>query len=147
MVGLNHAISGALIAVAVDKPAIALPAALLSHFALDATPHWNYGLKRPFKQLAMVLDLTFSLSILLVLSATLDDSARLIIAGVFLGMLPDAMWLPAIARGEASAMNKNTPLHFLRRLHRKLQWCEVSWGWVVEAIWLVGTVIILLRIN
>jgi hypothetical protein len=46
MTGINHAVTGALVAAAINKPALALPAALLSHFAADIIPHWNYRAPR-----------------------------------------------------------------------------------------------------
>src|SRR5438270_5495542 len=41
MTATNHAITGAAIALAVKKPELAIPLAFISHFALDAIPHYN----------------------------------------------------------------------------------------------------------
>jgi hypothetical protein len=65
MTATNHAITGAIIAVVIDKPVIALPLALLSHFAQDALPHFGYaghggyreGLKHRSLKYVMLADL------------------------------------------------------------------------------------------
>lgn len=40
MTGLNHAVTGALVAAAARRPEIALPVAFASHYILDAIPHF-----------------------------------------------------------------------------------------------------------
>jgi hypothetical protein len=41
MLVTNHVLSGALVGSLVRSPVLAAPAALASHFALDAAPHWG----------------------------------------------------------------------------------------------------------
>lgn len=41
MTGTNHALTGAVIALVVKQPALAIPIAFLSHFVCDAIPHYN----------------------------------------------------------------------------------------------------------
>jgi hypothetical protein len=41
MTATNHALTGAVIALAVKKPELAIPLAFLSHFATDIIPHYN----------------------------------------------------------------------------------------------------------
>src|SRR5690242_2115662 len=41
MTATNHALSGAVIALAVKNPVLAIPLAFVSHFVLDLLPHYN----------------------------------------------------------------------------------------------------------
>ena len=143
MTGLNHALTGALVAAAIDEPAIALPAALLSHFVIDMIPHWDYRLPEVLKPLAVMMDFTLSLSLLLILAVTVDASPRMIIAGGILGILPDAMWLPGIVVGKEVPKSGKSVLHRVRRIHSKLQWSETRSGLIVEIIWLPLMIILL----
>jgi hypothetical protein len=145
MTGLNHAATGALVAVAINKPLLALPAAFLSHFAADFILHWDYKLRPAYRELVIMMDLTLSLSLLLVLSILFKDSARLIIAGGFLGILPDAMWLPHIIRGEQSPMDGKSILHKVRLFHHKIQH-ELAIGAVVECFWFAAMLFLIFRI-
>lgn len=147
MTGLNHAATGAFVAVLVHNPVIALPAALLSHFAIDALPHWDYKFKRPgMTQIVAMVDLTFTLSLLLVLSVTIDASARLVIACGFLGVLPDTMWLPEILQGKKPPINRKTLLHRLRRIHARIQWSESKHGAYVEIVWFILIIFLLYKV-
>ena len=90
MTGLNHALTGATVAAAINRPILSLPAALLSHFAVDIIPHWNYRLKPHSKrQLVMAVDLSLCIVLLLVLAATVNADPYLILFGGLLGILPD----------------------------------------------------------
>jgi hypothetical protein len=138
MTGLNHALAGALVAAAINKPIIALPAALVSHFALDAIPHWDYKIKPHIarRQVVMLADLVFSLALLLVLSITVDANPWLVIFGGLLGILPDVMWLRFFITGRPSITGSPKRLiNRLRRFHFWIQWDESSRGFFVELLW------------
>ena len=45
MTATNHALTGAAIGFIVGVPAIAIPLALISHFVLDAIPHFRSGIE------------------------------------------------------------------------------------------------------
>lgn len=149
MIGVNHVATGVLVATIFSQPALALPLALLSHFVIDAIPHWDYkiGNNVAYQQLAMMLDLTLSLSLLLILSVSLDSSTRLVIACGFLAALPDAMWLPYILKREKAPHAKNKVLGTLLRLHGNIQWNESSKGVYIEIIWFIATVALILSIG
>jgi hypothetical protein len=144
----NHVVTGALVAVAINRPWLSLPAALLSHFAVDIIPHWDYKLPGSprIRQAAILIDLTLALYLLLVLALSVDASRRLLIAGGFLGILPDIMWLPHILYGRFSPNDRPTLLHLLRRFHVKIQWNETAWGKYVEIAWLVAMLILIFRL-
>jgi hypothetical protein len=136
MTGINHALTGAVIAAAIDKPLIALPAALLSHFVVDAIPHWNYKVPPKLRKLVILFDLLGSVLLVVSLSILLFDSKPWqVIFGGFLGILPDAMWLPQILEGKPAPMNKKNLFHAVRRFHAKIQWSETAPGGFVEIAW------------
>jgi hypothetical protein len=138
MTGLNHAATGALVAAVIDKPLIALPAALLIHFLVDAIPHWNYQVPHHIarRQVIMFADLVLSLALLLVLAVTADASSYLIIAGGLLGILPDTMWLRFFITGRPSIHgNPKRIINRVRQFHFWIQWSETGWGFFVELAW------------
>jgi hypothetical protein len=140
MTGLNHALTGATVAALINEPAIALPAALLSHFVVDMIPHWDYKVPGGLagRKKIMAFDLALSLGLLLILSLVVDATPWVIVAGGLLGILPDTMWLRFFMTGKADPSNGNkNPMHLLRRFHLGIQWSETPAGIYVEAAWFV----------
>ena len=139
MTGLNHALTGATVAVLINRPEIALPAALVSHFLVDMIPHWNYRIPGNLKKkyIAMGLDLAMSVAMLVALVIFLKGSILLIIGGGLLGIAPDLMWLPYFITGKPSKMHKKTPLHLMRRFHLHIQWSETDRGLYLELVWFI----------
>jgi hypothetical protein len=138
MTGLNHAVTGAFVGAAINKPVIALPAALLSHFVIDAIPHWNYELKPHIarRQVVMLADLALSLALLVILASTVDANPYLVIIGGLLGILPDTMWLRFFISGRPAITGSHKRLiNRMRRFHFWIQWSETSWGFFVELAW------------
>lgn len=108
----THAIAGAVVARLVPQhPFIAFTAGFLSHFLLDAIPHWDYHLRsyksdesNPLNN-DMVFGLSFTLDLLdigfdlflalfvpFVIFGSADFNATMmIIFGIFGGILPDAL--------------------------------------------------------
>lgn len=149
MTGLNHAVTGALVAVAIKQPAVALPAAFLSHFAIDMLPHWDYkipGLAR-MRRLVIGTDLLASVWLITLIAILLPSHGWLAFFGGFLGILPDTMWLPYILHGNSSPADKQTPLHLLRRFHLKIQWSESRVGFIVEILWFVLMLLLITKIT
>lgn len=153
MTGLNHAVTGALVAAAINKPAIALPAALLSHFAIDTLPHWDYykvAKTHASKLMFAMLDVALALIVLFIFVLTVDAPAGLIMLGGLLGILPDFMWLPFILRGKPSiSTHKKSIINILRRYHMRIQWAETVKlrGLYAELIWFILTAILIFRIH
>ncbi|MEX1059219.1 MAG: hypothetical protein WEC17_02200 [Candidatus Saccharimonadales bacterium] len=149
MTGINHAITGALVVVSIKQPAIALPAAFLSHFAIDILPHWDYKVPGParMRRLVIATDLLVSIWLIVLVAALIPDSGWLALAGGFLAITPDSMWLPYILHGGPSPVHKKTPLHLARRFHSKIQWSETPIGLVVEIIWFVLMLLLLVEVS
>lgn len=139
MVALNHALTGAVVAAAINQPVIALPAALLSHFAIDSLPHWNYWVpgQRRFRKWVIYSDMLFSLGLLGILAIAVTDTQWwLIIAGGLLAISPDMMWFPYLILGKNTPADTGSLLHRLRRFHLRIQWSETSPGLFIEMAWL-----------
>jgi hypothetical protein len=150
MTGLNHAATGALVAAAFNKPLISIPAAVASHFVVDAIPHWNYELKPHIarRMVVMMADLALSLALLLILATTTDASPFLIIAGGLLGILPDTMWLRFFITGRSSITGSPKRLiNRLRQFHHWIQWSETSKGLLVEMLWFPLILWLIYQIN
>jgi len=147
MTGLNHAATGALVAVAVKQPVLALPLALFAHFAIDAIPHWNYRLTGRLRQIVMRADLLASSVLLGILAVTLNVSGWLVIACGLLCMAPDAMWLPGILHGKPAITNQQNLIGRIRWVHKKIQWKEFAGGLYVEAIWFAAVLTLILKIG
>lgn len=121
MLSTPHLLVGAAIVQAVPNPEIALPAAFLSHFVLDAAPHWDGSPKSPFSKKLLggiAADYIFGVALILLIT-TGNDRQLLILAGAFLATLPDFIM--------ASTHHFRTPLTKLpligkfNKYHRHIQ--------------------------
>ncbi|MGA3150452.1 MAG: hypothetical protein ABSD10_02475 [Candidatus Saccharimonadales bacterium] len=135
MTGLNHAATGALVAVVIKQPELALPLALLAHFAIDAIPHWDYGLTGLARKIAMGSDLSLSIILLIILAIVLVIPGWLVITCGLLCMAPDVMWLPEILQGKPPKIYQSGLLGQLRRYHKTIQRVELPRGLYVEMVW------------
>jgi hypothetical protein len=129
---MTHAIAGAAVAeLFPSNPTAAFIAAFLSHFVMDAIPHWNYKLlshkKNPSDPLNgdMVMGKKFIIDIskifldfssgiilsLLLFKHQSDYQASILILGALGGMLPDALQF-------AYWKLKIEPFRSLQKLHR-----------------------------
>lgn len=151
MTATNHAVTGALIATVVTNPVIGLPLALLSHFVLDAFPHFGaHTVAKPSSRNFRAI-LTFDALMMLaflgcvVLAAARTDIASwwIVLAGGFLGALPDVMWFKHY-QNDLKGEDKHWDI--VRKAHKKIQQWEVSWGWTVEVIWFIACILILNRL-
>ena len=146
MTATNHAVTGVLVAAAINRPAIALPAALLSHFAIDEIPHWDHAFKNQlYSKISYIVDIFLAVAIMVVMMLTLKTSAYLVLGAGVLGMLPDLMWITEFNGPRlAKERNKNT-WNKIRWFFHIVQWSETPKGFFVEAIWLILTLIILFK--
>ena len=86
----NHVLSGALIGAAVNRPSAAFTLGVVSHFALDAVPHWgNWGSRQHFMRVAVPDGLT-GLAAIAAFAALSPPERRLaVLAGMAGAALPD----------------------------------------------------------
>lgn len=138
MIALNHALTGAAIAIAIKQPALVIPLAFLSHFVLDTIPHFGdmpfYSYGHPLFPYAMAADGLLTIGSVGALMAFNPDQALIIGLGAAFAILPDVFWL-----GHYSLKWK----HWFFRFHQKIQWYERPPGMIVEAtyVFFISTVI------
>lgn len=129
----NHIFTGAIIALVVKQPQIALPLAFVSHFVLDALPHYGYdghGYGAAFKQrLTFVVESINIVGVPLLIYTLRGQSVWVWLAAI-LAISPDFMWVYRYFWFERKGLNP--PGGPLTRFHHWVQWCEVRWGWPIE---------------
>jgi hypothetical protein len=135
MRAINHALTGASIAIVVDKPMLAIPLAFLSHFACDALPHFDDTERNKGKAyFNTVLSIDATLCALLVLGLYfLMPTAWLVpAAAAFAATSPDFMWIKHWLKGTDKPKINNS---WITRFHSWIQWSQTKPGMVVEFAW------------
>lgn len=146
MTATNHALTGAIIGLAVGNPAIAIPAAFVSHFVCDALPH--YGSAEPAPKLLKTngfrnyLLVEAALCGLLVVTLALARPAHWWVAAIcaFAAASPDFFWINKYLTMRAGRVWH--PNRF-SRFARDIQWFQRPLGAVVEAVWFAAAIAIL----
>jgi hypothetical protein len=133
-------LAGALIGLAVQQPVLAVVLAFLSHFVMDALPHFGYAGQKGYEE-ALKHRLSYVMAIV-TLVTTCVVLAVLAVYGawfaIFTGLVaasPDAIgvynWL-AYEKHDRRATGVLKLFHV--RFHRAIQWCERPWGVAVEVL-------------
>lgn len=145
MTATNHFITGALVATSIQKPILALPLAFLSHFALDALPHFgdsNYRNKLKFFYRVWAIDFIVLMAILI---WTLFNAPIWISFAGFIATSPDLVWVYRFYVMERLGKKQKTIKNWFNNFHAKIQKYERHWGLYVELIYFVVTAVILIR--
>lgn len=143
-------LAGAVVATALQQPLIVFPVALLSHFALDALPH--FGIyehdpharnRHPLFHYVVAIDVALLLSLLVLLPSVLrgEVSRWVLLGGMVLAWIPDAVWI-----GEFLQMRKVKDYarrNVFVRFHQYIQWFEKPWGLVTEVVWFGAMAVLL----
>lgn len=129
MIGFNHVAAGAIIAVTVPPPYVPI-VALLSHFVMDALPHFGNSetfkpYTKAFKGL-LVFDAIMCFSLLGFAWWLVPDKWQIISIGTFFAALPDFLWL---------LEGKIRWLKPYFTFAKKIQWGETPDGWTYEVIY------------
>lgn len=145
----NHALVASLIAVTIKDPVIVLPLAFLSHYILDALPHYGYaghgGYNEAFKHKATYVMEGFNLIGIVILLFTIHFSVWVVTAAIILALLPDFEWVIRYLFYERK--NLKPPDTITARYHQKIQWCERWWGLFVEVGFFIVIYTIFLKYN
>lgn len=137
----NHAAAGVVIAVVIKEPAVALPLAFLSHFALDALPHFGYkerGFANFFKQRLTYLVVALDIVGVMTLLYLIRDSSWIIYVSGILAVSPDFAWYYRYFFLERKDLSNPGEDNAFDRWHSRIQWCERPWGLIVEVLFAVG---------
>lgn len=126
-----HSLAGVVVASEIPNPLIAWPVALLSHFALDCMPHWDFfthGVRlNKITRLAILGDFLIGLLLGLFFALRTPANAFNIVGACFFANFPDglsAVWLFTQWKPGLVALN----LKIQSRLNFK---SPLPWGMVV----------------
>ncbi len=148
MTATNHALTGALIGLVVGQPVVAVILAVLSHFVLDAIPHYtdesikisSDGFKR-----YLIVEALFCFSLVVVLVLVHPENWPLAAICAFLATSPDFMWMPKYLRARQAKPEPKTH-NAIIRFHSRIQWFTKPVGAVVEAVWTVCAIVLLAKL-
>jgi hypothetical protein len=146
MTGTNHGMTGAVIALLVKEPVLAVPLSFLSHFACDAIPH--FGVKdhpgepddELFKtkfNIILVIDFLVAVSLMLLLGHLFPDRKWLIWGCMVAAAIPDLVHIYyRIYLERVKKMKyKRDPIS---RFHHWIQYSQTTQGVFVELAWFVS---------
>lgn len=134
--------TGAFIAVAVQRPALAIPLAFLSHFILDLFPHFGYGYvpneerdAHKYFLATQITDAFVALGLYLVVPFLLRavQAPSITALCMIAAQLPDALWI--FEYTHAQRHGKYRERNWYLRFHKAIQWCERQWGAYVEVLY------------
>lgn len=138
----NHMMTGAVIALVIKQPALTLPLALLSHFVLDALPHYGRrGEEHTFSRLTravIITDVIIAVGFLLWLVTSGYYMAGL---AAMTAASPDTVWAYRVLRMHLYGRMK--PQSLLTKFHARIQWGERTWGLVIELAYTVSMLVVL----
>jgi hypothetical protein len=146
MRAINHALTGALIGFAVGEPVVAVPAALASHFVLDAIPHHATKsqslkvLRSKLFKISLIIDAALCFMLVALLAGR--HPAHWLTAAVcaFVAASPDFLFVPRYL----SALRRKPwrPGAFVKWT-RDIQWFQRPIGAAVEISWFIAAVVLL----
>ncbi len=148
MTATNHALTGAIIGLSIHQPGIAMIAAFLSHFILDALPHFSFANpheRSPRFIRLLVVDTFFCGLIVLVLISVLPSYWLLASICAFLATSPDFMWAPDFFRSLRGG-RENHQSNMIKTFHSQIQWFARPSGAAVEFIWASGAIVLLAKL-
>lgn len=129
MIGFNHAVTGIIIAKFVPLP-LAIPLAFLSHFVLDALPHYGIEFHKrddsKFWRIFCVVDFfaAWSLAAICIALGRYD----MLICGL-IAASPDFVWVSRFLKHKSFVMKDHE--HWFSKFHARIQF-ERPWGVYIE---------------
>lgn len=154
MRAINHALTGAIIGIAVGEPLIAIPAAVASHFICDALPHYDgvnqdasahdkkiWLRSRAFK-LLLYTDALLCFVLVAILAGMHPVNWLLAAICAFAAASPDFLWIPRYINRNRN--QKPVKLTGFNKFAFKIQWFQRPIGSVVEAAWFVASITVLM---
>lgn len=144
----NHTLTGVLLGLTVDHPALLAPAAVASHLGMDMLPHFGYApikdqFRAPMFLVWGVLDVAASAAVVGAACVAWPQRIPHILLGTFGAALPDLVYVPIAFLGKQRIYRipgYRTMINFLGRI----QWYEKPLGFITEVLW-AGLILYLLR--
>ena len=121
MLSTPHLLVGAAIVHSIPNPAISLPAAFVSHFVLDAAPHWDGSPQAPFSKKVVsgvAFDYIFGASLIFLITQG-DPRQAILLLGAFLATLPD--FIMAFSRHVKTPLIKLPLIDRFNNYHSNIQ--------------------------
>jgi hypothetical protein len=141
----NHLLTGAVIAKALPLP-VAIPIAFLSHFVLDALPHFGFAnveeRMQRLNQFRWVIILDIVLSIALSVWLLRNGHTEWFVVGL-VAYSPDLLWIYRFTVEEKFGKMRPTKGNWFIQFHRRIQKYERIWGGGVELVYAAGMFLIL----
>ena len=143
MTASNHVLTGATIAVVAQDPWVVVPAALASHFILDAIPHFGvYAHDNKLRNQSLLfryvvlMDILLTVGLLILLPSMLSPfmSWFTVLLGMVFAFLPDAVWVKGFIRDEVQNRYE-VAKHWVTIMHKRIQTFEKPIGIIVELTW------------
>lgn len=145
MTATNHALTGSIIGLTIGTPLIAIPLAVLSHFVLDALPHYGAGensvATERFRKI-LAIDAFGAFLVVVVLAVFQPQYWLLAAFCAFFAASPDLMWIKKFLSAQRGETENYRP-SLLLRFHAKIQWFEKPVGAYFELLWAAGALILL----
>jgi len=143
MTATNHAITGAIIGFLVHEPLLAIPAAVASHYACDAIPHFD---KKPtiladdwiksstFKRI-LLADASLCIALVLAIAIKHPHGWFLICVCAFAATSPDLLWVNRFIKANRKIEWKPS---LISRFGSVIQWFAKPIGGLVEITWFIA---------
>lgn len=136
MTATNHALTGAVIGLAVGNPYLALPVALISHYAMDTLPH--FGKMWPLKSRKFIQYLIFEalMCFLIVLTIFLTKPHNYVVGIIcaFVAASPDLLSIKLFYR---SVSNKAYHPGIYNRFASRIQKKETPQNIKYDILWFI----------
>ncbi len=138
MTGTNHGLTGAVIALIVKRPELALPLSFISHFICDSIPHFGNPKMKLFGKsftLMLTTDFLVAVSIMAGLAVLFPNQKWLIWECMILAASPDLMWAYYRLYKEKIKHKAGVAFGPISRFHAWIQWSETVPGIFIEIGW------------
>ncbi len=146
MRAINHALTGAVIAVVVPHPVVALPLAVISHFVCDVIPHfdtpWLQGMASKRFKAALLIDASLCVLLVAFLYGASPNNWLLPSLCAFAAASPDFTHVP---KWLAAVRGKTHQISWLEKFHSNIQWFQRPSGIAVEIPWAAVMIFVLLK--
>jgi len=152
MTATNHALTGAVIAVTIKRPELAIPLAFVSHFVLDALPHFGVHeddvLRRNKSKLfrsVIGIDIVVLVALLILMPLSMHGVPWWVLELAMLAAVaPDLIWVFRFIRETRTKQWR--PGSWFARFHQAIQRIEKPWGLAIEGIWALLATVILVQL-
>jgi hypothetical protein len=153
MTATNHAITGAIVGLAISNPVLALPLAFASHFLIDMLPHFGFEGNRGFgealkhRRSRAIPIIEPILLLFIVLLLAYYSASIWVYCAAFLAVSPDFVGVYNYLAYEKKSKAQNKFLYFFHiRFHRPIQRFERPWGIYIEAIYFIVALVLMINL-